>query len=129
MNHLDLSRFPALRSLTFYVVFDTLDSTCVVRAWTGILAAVRTIPRISHLEHFTLCSPASQAIMRSGSALFHALEQPLYSLDRCLAALVDRAPLRVVTLVPPQGEEFISSDWIRARSFFSALWDYDMLAF
>ncbi|EKM60563.1 uncharacterized protein PHACADRAFT_179805 [Phanerochaete carnosa HHB-10118-sp] len=132
MNRLGLSYFPLLRSLTFHIVFDTINDACVIHAWAGTFTVVCTIPEASQLEHLTLSSPVPRAIMRSAwssSTLVRALERPPYSLDRCLVALVDRAPLRVITLVAPQGEQFMSSDWVRARSFFRALWDYGMLEF
>ena len=50
----------------------------------------------------------------------------MYSIDRLLVGLVDRGPLRAVTVVPPQGGELTSSDEVRVRSFFPALWDYGM---
>ncbi|EKM60557.1 uncharacterized protein PHACADRAFT_189680 [Phanerochaete carnosa HHB-10118-sp] len=127
MSYLNLSQFPALRFLTFEVVFNTLDNTHIIHIWTSILAVIRSIPKTAFLEHITLSSPVPHTILCSvwsRSTLVQALERLLYSVDRCFVRLIDRAQLRAVTLVPPSGEEFIEDNWVHIRSFFPALWDY-----
>ncbi|GJE92604.1 hypothetical protein PsYK624_087590 [Phanerochaete sordida] len=132
LRQCDLARYPALRSLSIEIVYDTVDSSRVVDVWRSILAVLRSIPATTALEHLTLTSPVPLAALCSGwsrSALVAVLQQPLYSIDHCLVRIVDRAPLEHVTVVPPQGETFFSSNWARVRSFFRALYDYDMLRY
>ncbi|GJE92601.1 hypothetical protein PsYK624_087560 [Phanerochaete sordida] len=132
LHRFTLASYTNMRSLSVEVVYDTNDSSHIVDVWRNILPVLRSIHDTAQLEHLTLTSPVPLATLRSGwsgSTTVAGLQQPLYSIDHALVRLVDRAPLEHVIVVPPQGETFLSTDWARARSFFPALFDYDMLRY
>ena len=130
LRDFNLALFPSLRTLVIDVVPENAGDAQLVIVWNGILAILRSIPPATQIQHLRLSSPVWQSVIHSGwaqSTLVRALQRPLYSVDRCLAFLVDRAPLQVITLVPPPGERFSSVEWVRVESLFEALRSYGML--
>ncbi|GJE91961.1 hypothetical protein PsYK624_081130 [Phanerochaete sordida] len=132
LHRLSLSRLTSLHTLSIQVQYDTDVNDRIITVWRGILAVLQSLPEATRIANVSITSPVPHRVLRVGwasSTLVRDLAQPLYSMDHCLVALVDRAPLQEIVLVAPADEYFTSTERTRVRAFFPALSDYGLLRF